>query len=98
MTRSRKPYRSQHRALIVWLFCVIALLARLSFVHIEPLGPEVWERALSLSRRRSARLGTRTLDVLHVAAALVHKPDVFYTFDERQRQLARAERLSVLPA
>jgi len=66
--------------------------------HIEPLSPEVWERALSLSRRHSARLGTRTLDVLHVAAALVHKPEVFCTFDERQGQLARAERLSVLPA
>lgn len=66
--------------------------------RVEPLGPEVWEKALVLSRRHSARLGTRTLDLLHVAAALILSPDVFYTFDERQRKLAKAERLRVLPA
>lgn len=64
----------------------------------EPLGSEVWEKALILSRRYSAKLGTRTLDLLHVAAALVLKPDVFYTFDMRQHKLATAERLRVLPA
>ena len=63
----------------------------------EPLSVEVWEKALSLSRRRTARLGTRTLDLLHVAAALVFAPDVFYTFDVRQRTLAHAERLRVRP-
>ena len=63
----------------------------------EPLTAEVWEKALSLSRRHTAKLGTRTLDVLHVAAALALKPDLFYTFDERQRKLAKAERLNVLP-
>jgi predicted nucleic acid-binding protein len=66
--------------------------------RVEPLGPEVWEKALILSRRHSAKLGTRTLDLLHVAAALVLSPDVFFTFDERQRKLAKAERLRVLPA
>jgi predicted nucleic acid-binding protein len=66
--------------------------------RVEPLGPEVWEKALILSRRHSARLGTRTLDLLHVAAALVLSPDVLFTFDERQRKLAKAERLRVLPA
>jgi hypothetical protein len=34
---------------------------------------------------------------MQVATALVLKPDILYTFDERQRQLARAERLRVLP-
>lgn len=64
----------------------------------EPLESEVWEKALSLSRRYSAKLGTRTLDLLHVAAALALHPDVFFSFDERQRKLAKAERLRVLPA
>lgn len=63
----------------------------------EPLVLEVWEKALALSRRHSAKLGARTLDLLHVAAAMVLKPDVFYTFDERQRKLAKAERLRILP-
>jgi len=38
----------------------------------------------------------RTLDVLHVATALLLTPDVFYTFDGRQ--LARGEGLRVLPS
>ena len=66
--------------------------------RMESLSSEAWEKALILSRRYSAKLGTRTLDLLHVAAALVLKPEVFYTFDMRQHKLARAERLRVLPA
>ncbi len=66
--------------------------------RVEELGTNFWQVAISLSRRRTASLGSRTLDLLHVAAVLVFKPDVFYTFDERQRKLARAERLRVLPA
>jgi predicted nucleic acid-binding protein len=62
-----------------------------------PLGSEIWERALVLSRQHSARLGTRTLDLLHVAAALVLRPEVFYTFDKRQRKLAKTQRLRILP-
>lgn len=66
--------------------------------RLQPLGSEVWEKVLILSRRHSAKLGARTLDLLHVAAALVLNPDVFYSFDARQRKLAKAERLRVLPA
>ena len=66
--------------------------------RIEPLQPEVWEKALVLSRRHSAKLGARTLDIVHVASALALNPDVFFSFDERQRKLAKAERLHVLPA
>jgi predicted nucleic acid-binding protein len=65
--------------------------------RIAPLGSEMWEKAVVLSRRHSAKLGTRTLDLLHVAAALVLKPDAFYTFDKRQRKLAGAQRLRILP-
>jgi predicted nucleic acid-binding protein len=64
----------------------------------EPLDLQVWEQALVLARRHSAKLGTRTLDVLHVASALVLRPEAFYTFDKRQHQLAKAVRLRVLPA
>jgi predicted nucleic acid-binding protein len=69
-----------------------------SVIRSEPFPPEVWQRAAILSRGHGALLGTRTLDVLHVASALVLKPDVFLTFDKRQRQLAKAEGLQVLPA
>jgi predicted nucleic acid-binding protein len=63
-----------------------------------PLGSEVWETAVALSRRHTAKFGVRTLDVIHVAAALALKPEVFFSFDDRQRKLARAERLRLLPA
>lgn len=66
--------------------------------QMEELSLEVWRTAVTLSRRHTAKLGTRTLDVAHVATALVLKPDAFCTFDERQRKLARAEGLRVLPA
>lgn len=65
--------------------------------RVAPLGSDIWEKALTLSRHHTAKLGTRTLDLLHVAAALVLKPDVFYTFDNRQRKLARTQRLRILP-
>jgi len=63
----------------------------------EELGREVWQTAVRLSRRYTAKLGTRTLDILHVATALVHKPDAFCTFDRRQRKVAGAEGLRVFP-
>ena len=59
---------------------------------------DVWRIASSLSRRHTAKIGARSLDVIHVASALAFKPDVFCTFDERQRKLAQAEGLRVLPA
>jgi predicted nucleic acid-binding protein len=67
-------------------------------IRSEPFPLEAWGRATVLSRRHGALLGARTLDVLHVAAALILKPDLFLTFDKRQSQLAKAEGLRVLPA
>ncbi|HWG59240.1 MAG TPA: type II toxin-antitoxin system VapC family toxin [Candidatus Acidoferrales bacterium] len=43
-----------------------------------------------LARRYAARMGTRMLDSLHVAAALALKAEQFWTFDERQAKLAQA--------
>ena len=71
---------------------------RTGLFRIQPIDQELWEKALSLSGKHSAKLGTRTLDLLHVAAALVLETEAIYTFDERQRKLARAVRLRTLPA
>ncbi len=54
----------------------------------------LFEHARTLSRKHTAVLGTRTLDILHVAAALTLAAESFYTFDRRQAQLARAEGLA----
>lgn len=63
-----------------------------------PLVSEVWDKASEFSRLYTAAIGARTLDVLHVAAALLLRPDVFLTFDKRQGKLSRAVGLRVAPA
>lgn len=62
---------------------------------LEPLAGAVYERAKQIARRRTPRLGTRTLDVLHVASAVVLQAETFYTFDRSQGKLAKAEGLTV---
>jgi predicted nucleic acid-binding protein len=49
-----------------------------------------------LARRYGAKLGVRTLDSLHVACALELNADRFWTFDERQAKLAKAQGLKTL--
>jgi hypothetical protein len=54
-----------------------------------------FERASQLSRQTTAKFGTRTADLLHVAAALELGADYLYSFDLQQRKLARAVRLKL---
>ncbi|MGB8774979.1 MAG: type II toxin-antitoxin system VapC family toxin [Terriglobales bacterium] len=54
-----------------------------------------FERARQLSQQTTAKLGTRTADLLHVAAALELTADYFYSFDHQQRKLARAVHLKL---
>lgn len=48
----------------------------------------VLDRAADLSRQHTPTLGTRSLDVLHVASALELKARQLVTYDERQAKLA----------
>ncbi len=52
-------------------------------------------KGAALARSYVAKLGTRTLDSLHVAAALELQAERFWTFDERQAKLAKAAGLKV---
>ncbi len=60
----------------------------------------LWRRALDrtaeLSRTHTITLGTRTLDVLHVASALELGARTFVTYDTRQAALAKAVGLKTL--
>jgi predicted nucleic acid-binding protein len=64
------------------------------------LADLAWRRALDaaaqLSRRHTPALGTRSLDVLHVACALTLEMGVFITYDARQAKLATAVGLRLL--
>ena len=67
---------------------------RASGLWMEVALPEsAFDLCAQLGRRHAARLGVRTLNVLHVASALELKAERFWTFDERQKRLARAEGL-----
>ena len=60
-------------------------------LHIaDMLWRKTLQRAAELSREHTPTLGTRTLDVLHVASALVLRCRSFVTYDDRQAALALA--------
>jgi predicted nucleic acid-binding protein len=56
---------------------------------------DVHTRAEALSRQHTARLGARSLDILHVAAAIILGTSTFVTHDDRQARLAKAAGLRV---
>ena len=66
-----------------------------SLFDMMPFNAEMLRKASLISASQTPRLGTRALDVLHVASALVLGAQDFYTFDRNQAKLADAEGLTV---
>jgi predicted nucleic acid-binding protein len=66
------------------------------FYRAQPVWATVFEGALRMSAAYSRDLGTRTLDLLHVAAACLLSPTEFITSDQRQAELAKREGLKVV--
>lgn len=60
-----------------------------------PAMADVMTEAERLSAVHSEKLGTRSLDILHVASAVVLGSTSFLTFDRRQAALARVSGLKV---
>ncbi len=60
------------------------------YLQVDLFWRAALKRAGDLSREFSRSLGTRSLDVLHVASALELGFRYFLTFDSRQKALARA--------
>lgn len=58
-----------------------------------PMPEQAFAISADLARRHGPMLGVRTLDSLHVACALELKAERFWTFDERQAKLAKAQGL-----
>lgn len=63
--------------------------------RVQVLSEAVFRDAIRLALRWTARLGARSLDIIHVASALALHADEFHTFDDRQRHLATAAGLVV---
>ena len=62
----------------------------------QAVFPEnAFDLCADLAKRYGSKLGVRTLDSLHVACALELKAERFWTFDDRQAKLAKAEGLKI---
>jgi predicted nucleic acid-binding protein len=64
--------------------------------QVDVLWRAALNRAAQLSAAHTPKLGTRSLDVLHVACALELNLRRFLTFDERQQNLAAAAGLKLV--
>ena len=79
------------------LNAMLADLASGVLAHAAPPLEDLTTHAERLSALHSGTLGTRTLDILHVAAALVLGLPEFLAFDHRQQALAAATGLRLPP-
>src|SRR5438094_3313096 len=60
-------------------------------------GPVAFRVAAHLSERHSVKLGTRSLDILHIVSAKAIRAAELLSFDVRQRSLAQLVGLVVAP-
>jgi len=60
---------------------------RLVRVNIDWI--KLWEMTRDYSLNFTEKIGCRTLDILHVAAAKIMKAEEFFTNDKRQKELAQ---------
>ena len=67
------------------------------FVKMTVPSQALHDKARELSDLHTPTLATRSLDLLHVAAAKLLGAREFFSFDERQRKTAAAEGLKVRP-
>jgi predicted nucleic acid-binding protein len=66
-----------------------------STLDLRGLPDQVFELARRMARQTTAKLGTRTADLLHVVAAVELAVDYLYTFDRQQRKLAQTLQLKL---
>ena len=64
---------------------------------LRGLPESAFECARQLSRNLTAKLGTRTADLLHVAAAIELGAAALFSFDLQQRKMAEAAGLKLNP-
>ena len=69
---------------------------RVAGVWREVALPEkAYDQCAELARIHCPKLGVRTIDTLHVACALELNTGRFWTYDERQAKLAKAQGLKL---
>lgn len=73
------------------------LLARRALLDVTLDMDAALSQAAKLAAAHTERMGTRAIDLLHVASALTLESELFLTTDQRQARLAKAEGLKVVP-
>lgn len=68
-----------------------------AFDVIRFVSASCYERAQLLSRQYTRQLGTRGMDIIHVAIAIDEGAEIFCTFDRLQKKLADRAGLTVRP-
>ena len=87
---------TQGQAAQLWQdFATDIVAGRFKVVSIDHAA--VLARTLVLTQEHTATTGTRSLDLIHIAAALETGATEFLSLDHRQRQTANAEGLKVIP-
>ena len=67
------------------------------FRLVDASQSSIYAKAQELSYKHTPSVATRSLDLMHLAAALVSGARTFLTFDQRQAKVAFAEGLLVKP-
>ena len=65
-------------------------------IIVDLLWRAALDRAIDLSRKHTPELGSRMLDVLHVASAMELGAKTIITYDERQIELAKSAGLKTI--
>jgi predicted nucleic acid-binding protein len=74
-----------------------AQIAKGFFRMVEASQSSIYAKAQELSNKHTPTIATRSLDLMHLAAALLSAARTFLTFDKRQAKAAAAEGLLVKP-
>jgi predicted nucleic acid-binding protein len=67
------------------------------FRLVDASQSSIYSKAQELSNKHTPGVATRSLDLMHLAAALLSESHTFLTFDRRQAKAASAEGLVVKP-
>jgi predicted nucleic acid-binding protein len=87
---------TREQATLLWQdFTEDVATGRFEIIKVDHAA--VLARTLILTQKHTAKSGTRSLDLIHIASALEIGVTDFLSFDNRQRDAAKAEGLKVLP-
>ena len=67
------------------------------FRLVEASQSSIYAKAQELSNAHTPTVATRSLDLMHLAAAILSNAGAFLTFDKRQTKVAMVEKIVVKP-